>query len=274
MQPMLSQVCTLNASFEQDLADYAAGACRSVEVWFTKLENHLKSHSIEDVRQLCAEHDVTLPVASYQGGILFGAEDRRRESWNLFMQRLDLCQSLDIGTVVLACDVAGPLEQADLETVQQMLIQAASEAGKRRLRVALEFQASARFGNNLQTAAALVAEVGSPHLGLCLDAFHFFTGPSKTEDLDYLHAGNLFHVQLCDLEGVPREFAADADRILPGDGDLPLAGIVEHLRGIGYTGGVSVELLNPRIWQIPPRQFGEIAITAVRKLLGQASMRA
>ena len=78
------------------------------------------------------------------------------------------------------------------------------------MRVALEFQSQARFVNNLQTAAALVAEVGSPHLGLCLDAFHFYVGPSKFHDLGYLNRDNLFHVQLCDIADTPREFAADS----------------------------------------------------------------
>ncbi len=79
-------------------------------------------------------------------------------------------------------------------------------------------------------------------------------------------------MQLCDLAGHPREFAADGDRILPGDGDFPLGPIVNRLREIGYAGCVSVELMNPAIWQIPPRQFGEVGITALRKVLGMASM--
>ncbi len=30
--------------------------------------------------------------------------------------------------------------------------------------------------------------------------------------------------------------------------------------------------MNPQIWRIAPLQFGEIAMTALRKILGQASM--
>jgi hypothetical protein len=30
--------------------------------------------------------------------------------------------------------------------------------------------------------------------------------------------------------------------------------------------------MNPQIWQVPSRQFGEIAMTSLRKLLGQAGM--
>jgi sugar phosphate isomerase/epimerase len=51
-----------------------------------------------------------------------------------------------------------------------------------------------------------------------------------------------------------------------------VAAVVGHLRRIGYRGTVSIELMNPEIWNIPPRQFGEIALAALRKVLGQAEM--
>ena len=91
-------------------------------------------------------------------------------------------------------------------------------------------------------------------------------------DLAYLSNANLFHVQFCDLAGTMREFATDSERVLPGDGDFPLPLIVARLREINYASCVSVELMNPGIWQIPPRQFGEVGITALRKVLGMASM--
>lgn len=272
MLPALSQVCSLNSPFEADVADYAAGQCRAIEVWLTKLETYLASHSVDDVRRLLAENEVALPVAAGQGGLLTSQGESRLAAWELFTRRLDLCESLGVGTLVVACDIAGPLAQSDLDRARVSLIQAAQEAGSRGLRIALEFQARAAFGNNLQTAAALVAEVGSPHLGLCFDAFHYYVGSSKFEDLGYLTKANLFHVQLCDLADTPREFASDSDRILPGEGDILLGPIIERFRDIGYNGYVSVELLNPQIWQVPARQFGEIGLTALRKLLGLASM--
>jgi sugar phosphate isomerase/epimerase len=85
---------------------------------------------------------------------------------------------------------------------------------------------------------------------------------------------NLFHVQLSDLADMPRELATDADRILPGDGDIPLTAIVARLMEIQYDGHVSLELLNPQLWQVSPRQFGEIGLTALRSVLGTASMEA
>jgi 4-hydroxyphenylpyruvate dioxygenase len=272
VRPTLSQVCSLAASFDKDVEDYAAGACRMIEIWLGKLETYLESHSIDDVKKLLELHGVETPVASFQGGLLDTQGDARREHWKLFARRLELCRELKIGTLVVACDTAAPLDHTAIERVNGSLREAAEQAARHDVRLALEFQARAAWGNNLQTAAALVDQCGHPNLGICLDAFHFFVGSSKSEDLAYLSQENLFHVQLCDLSGVTRELAADADRILPGDGDLPLASLLAHLRSIAYDGCISVELMNPQIWQVPPRQFGEVGITALRKLLGQASM--
>jgi 2-keto-myo-inositol isomerase len=272
MQPALSQVCTLHADFETDLADYAAGACHAVEVWLGKLETWLQNHSVDDVRRLIDQHGLSLPAASYQGGLLTSQGEARREHWDHFGRRLDLCQQLGIPLVIVAADVTAPVQQVDIERTQVSLVQMAQQAAERGIRVALEFQARSALANNLQTAVALIEAAEQPNLGLCLDTFHFFTGPSKTEDLAYLTPENLFHVQLSDLSGVARELATDSHRILPGEGDLPVAGLIEHLKMIGYQGTVSLELMNPEIWQVPPRQFGEIAITSLRRVLGQASM--
>jgi sugar phosphate isomerase/epimerase len=272
MKPALSQVCSLESPLEQDIADYAAGKCGCIELWVGKLDTYLEKHSEDDLRRLLDEHQVTAPVASFQGGLLDSQGEFRRQHWDAFGRRLAQCRSLGIGTLVVAADVAGPLAQQDVDRVQTSLGEAARLAGQHDVRLALEFQARSAFINNLQTAAAVVAETADAHLGICLDAFHFAIGPSKTEDLAYLSAENLFHVQLCDLSGVAREFASDADRILPGDGDVQLAALVARLTEIDYRGCVSIELMNPRIWRIGPLQFGEIAMTALRKILGQDSM--
>lgn len=273
MRPTLAQVCTLHSSFADDIQEFAAGKCSSVELWLTKLENYLEGKSIPDVQRLFAEYGVTSPVASYQGGLLASQGEARREAWALFEKRLEICRQLSVETVVVACDIPAPLHQTDLDRVQASLVQLAQRVGNCGLRAALEFQAQSAFGNNLQTAAALIGEVASPHLGICLDVFHYYIGPSKPDDLGYLTSKNLFHVQLCDLADVPREVARDSQRILPGEGDIPLVPILDRLKDIQYDGCVSIELMNPHIWQVGPRQFGEIGMTALRRILGLSSMK-
>jgi 4-hydroxyphenylpyruvate dioxygenase len=272
MKTAISQVCSLQAPFETDLADYSAGACGAVEVWLGKLETFLEHHPPDDVRRLAADAGVELPVASFQGGLWTSQGEARAEHWRHFTWRLELCRQLGIGTLVVAGDIAGPLSTADIGRVQMSLVEAGQAAEKAGVRLAFEFQAQAALANNLESAAALIAESGQPSLGLCLDAFHFCTGRSKTEDLAYLTPDNLFHVQLCDVGGCLRELATDSDRILPGDGAFHLQPIVERLRQIDYQGYVSLETPNPSIWQISPRVVGEVGMTALRRALGQASM--
>ena len=272
MLPAVSQVCSLHAPFETDIADYAAGACKTIELWTGKLDSYLQQHSLTDARRLLDEHDVKTPVASFQGGLFFEPGEAREQHWETFRTRLAQCAPLGIETLVVANDIRGPLTESDIERIRISLADAAQVAQAAGVRLAFEFQAGATLANNLESAASLVAEIGSPHLGLCFDVYHYYTGPSKYEDLAFLSPENLFHVQLCDLAGVARELATDADRVLPGDGDFQLLPILDVLRQINYSGCISVELLNPQIWQIPPRSVGEIAITALRKLLGQASM--
>lgn len=272
MKPALSQVCSLNSPFEKDIEDYAAGQCRAVEIWLGKLEGYLETHTTDDVRRLLDAHEMAAPVASYQGGLLVSQGAAREAHWAHFQRRLEICHALGVETLVVAGDLTGPLVQQDLERTSMSLGQAAVRAAELGVRLAFEFQAQATFGNNLQTAAAIVAEIAEPNLGLCFDVFHYYLGPSKPDDLGYLSTDNLFHVQLSDLAGQPRELASDSDRVLPGDGDFMLGPIVDVFRQLGYTGCVSVELMNPQIWQIPARQFGEIAMTALRSVLGQASM--
>ena len=272
MKPAVSQVCTLNASFAEDIEDYAAGHCLTIEVWLTKLEEHLKSNSIDEVKRLLEDNGVTTPVASLQGGLFTPESDASRETWQHFEQRLAVCEQLGMQTIVVAGDIGAKPTAEQLQLIQQSLAKMGEAAARHNVRVAIEFQSSAVFANNLETAAAVISECAHESVGICLDVFQLWTGPSRLGDLAYLTSENLFHVQVCDLAGVPRELASDADRILPGEGDLPLSAIIDHLRSINYEGCVSIELMNPQIWQVPPRQFGEVAITAARRLLGMADM--
>src|SRR5262249_56631186 len=97
----------------------------------------------------------------------------------------------------------------------------------------------------------LAQSAGDPSVGICLDLFHFFVGPSKFDDLGLLTTSNLFHVQVADVADRPRELATDADRILPGDGDFHLQPVFNYLRQIGYGGARAAVPLHSPVTPIP-----------------------
>ena len=81
MVPTISQVSCLNSPFDRDLEDFAGAGCTSVEVWLTKLEIYLQSHSLKDVRYWLDKTRLALNVASLQGGLLASQGEPRREAW-------------------------------------------------------------------------------------------------------------------------------------------------------------------------------------------------
>lgn len=267
MTPCVSAACTLPTPFADDVAGYAAAGCRAVEVWLTKLETHLETATVPATKALLADHGTTLAAAAYQGGLLLSQGDARKAHFDHFKRRLDLCQQFDIRTLVLVADFAARPEPVVLQRAVVSLIEAARWAAGFGVTLALEFRGTDTFCNCLDTAVSLVA-CGEPNVGVCLDVFHYYKGPSKPEDLDRLTTANLAHVQFCDVAGVPREFMTDADRVFPGEGDFRLGPVVERLRAIGYAGYVSLELFNPMLWKAKPSQVAELGLTALGRVLG------
>src|SRR5579875_226067 len=265
MKPCISQAVTLSRTLVEDVNGYAG--CHAMEVWLTKLEKHLEKHSVADTRKLLEDREMTLAAASYQGGLLLSQGEQRKTHYDHFKRRLDLCQNFGISTLLIAADFADMVDAAGLQRAVVSLTQAAQWAAAFQVRLALEFRSSASFCTSLDTALALIAQCGEPNVGVNLDVFHYYTGPSKFEDLALLSRHNLAFVQLSDVLGMPRELARDADRILPGEGDFRLQPIVEHLRTIGYDGWVSLELFNPTLWQLHPAQVAELGLASLERLL-------
>jgi sugar phosphate isomerase/epimerase len=270
MRPCISEATTLPAPFADDVNAYADGGCTAMEVWLTKLETHLETHSAADTRKLLEDRQITPAAAAYQGGLLLSQGEQRKAHYDHLKRRLDLCQAFGIPTLLVVADFVERVDPTALERAVVSLRQAAQWSAAFGVRLALEFRGSATFCSSLDTALSLVAACGEPNVGVNFDVFHYYTGPSKFDDLAGLTPANLAFVQVCDVAGVPRELATDADRVFPGEGDFRLDPIVQHLRRVGYDGYVSLELMNPTLWQSRPTQVAELGWGAVRRLLGEA----
>ncbi|RUL89414.1 sugar phosphate isomerase/epimerase family protein [Tautonia sociabilis] len=267
MQPCFNQATTLGTPFEAEIPALGRAGWRAVELWLTKLEEFLRGRPVGEARALLDGEGILPVAASFQGGLLLSRGQERQAHWDHFRRRLDLLAELGVPTLVVAPDFVSSPESDDLHRAAASLIEAAELAGPKGVRLAIEFQKTARFCASLDTTIALVAQSGAPGVGVCFDAFHYYTGPSKFEDLAYLSPENLTLVQVCDLSGVPRELASDSDRILPGEGDLPLGPILDHFARIGYRGPVSLEVLNPMLWEMPADRVVGIALQALERTL-------
>jgi sugar phosphate isomerase/epimerase len=257
----------MTTCFADDVAAFADGGCTAMEVWLTKLEKHLESSTIAATRELVAGRGITLAAASYQGGLLLSEGEQRQAHFDQFKRRLDLCQQMGIKILVVVADFVETVDPSHLQNAMASLRAAAQWAAGFDVRLALEFRGNSRFCSSLDTACALVEACGEENVGVNLDIFHYYTGPSKFEDFALLNKQNLAFVQISDLAGVARELAANADRVLPGDGDFDLRAIIDRLRALGYDGWISVELFNQTLWNTKPSQVAELSLMSLRRLL-------
>ncbi len=112
-------------------------------------------------------------------------------------------------------------------------------------------------GMRLDLLSAQMAQVASPHVGLCLDVGHAFLAAPYWPDPDYLGAVRaaapwVKHLHLHDNFGRLDDIAASmderlvfgqADNHMPaGWGRIPLGEVLQALAGVGYRGWVLAEV--------------------------------
>src|SRR5947209_1026271 len=125
MQPCISEATTLPNSFAEDVKAYAEGGCQAMEVWLTKVEQHLQNHSVEDTRKLLEDRHMALAAASYQGGLLLSQGEERRAHYDQYRSRLELCRQLGIRTLLVVADFSQTVDARVLEQAVASLKEAA-----------------------------------------------------------------------------------------------------------------------------------------------------
>jgi len=105
------------------------------------------------------------------------------------------------------------------------------------------------FVHDLRTvshAREVLALAGHTKAQMIPDTFHMYVGGSTPADLADVPGSSIGIFQFADAPGhIPRESLKDEHRVLPGDGILPLADSLRHLRRNRYEGAISLELYNP-----------------------------
>ena len=116
-------------------------------------------------------------------------------------------------------------------------------------RLALEFLPFTQV-RRIADALALVERSGVADAGVLVDTWHFFQGPDDWADLATLPLARLAYVQFDDhpAERESEDLREELlhRRALPGEGCFDLARFVRELRGRGFDGLVSVEVLSKR----------------------------
>jgi 2-keto-myo-inositol isomerase len=189
----------------------------------------------------------------------------------------ELAQAIGCPTIVVVpsprpAGVAWPEVRA--QTVDA-LGELAHVSGEHGVGLAFEFLAPANCSvRTLAQGWDAVQATGCDNVGLAFDTYHFCVGGSSWESLEELDAGRLHIVHINDVEDRPLEALTDADRLLPGEGVLPLRRMLSRLAARGYDGPYSLEVMRPAYRQRDPLEYARAGREAIERVLRSALSRA
>lgn len=231
----------------------AAAGFRAIEPWNADVDAHLAAGgTMEEIRERLARHGLAVPsmiaIMGFVGNAAPGREERLAEA------RRRMQQARDLGApFIVASPPPGPSDLARCGRDYAELLEIGREIG---VRPAMEFLGFVEHVNNIATAREIMERSGDSTATIVIDWFHMVRGDGRETIFADLRALDPEQIAIVHLDDVPyaQPFPemTDADRVYPGDGDIPLAALFAVLEEIGYRGPLSLELFSRDLWEQDP----------------------
>jgi len=145
----------------------------------------------------------------------------------------------------------------------------ASRAADRGMRIGVEFIANSQGIGTMPGALAIIRDIGLANVGVVFDAWHLFRTGVEMETLTEVPRSAIASIQLCDAPASAKAETPGilADRLIPGEGAIPLGAMLEALLKDRPGVDVAVEVFSSELRRLPPRQVAQRAADGVRKVL-------
>ncbi|MDR1520842.1 MAG: sugar phosphate isomerase/epimerase [Planctomycetota bacterium] len=241
-----------------------------VELREEKIAEYLVDRSIGDIRDLFRLNKVRPHTINALGmSTMLDAEGERKI--------LKAAGDFAAKAAALDCPwiVACPGAKAKTTSWDEIVVRSAKTVGKmadiawkRRVRLAFEFLG---FGwSSAQTVSeawAIVKAANRGNAGIAVDSAHFYSGSSNLAEISALprEAVAVFHVN--DLVDKAKDKIGDYDRVMPGEGVVPLRDIARELRRIGFAGVASLEIFNRGYHKRDPLEIARAGLGGMEAFL-------
>ncbi len=248
----LASVACDAAEVRDDFAVAHTAGFDAVEIADAKLQRYLTRGGTVTAFRAALTRTGLAPVS-----LLFGPDELRLEAAVPLGAEgvIDRCRAACARAAAIGCPTvsAVPAPRADCpddDALQERAVETLHAMGavarEHGVRIGLELVGLCNAPiRTLAAARALLDRVAHPAVGLILDAFHFHAGGSTWAMLEKLDPGALGLVRLADAPALPPGRLSEADRLLPGDGVMPLLTLVRLLERAGYAGSYSIKVSWP-----------------------------
>jgi 2-keto-myo-inositol isomerase len=255
----MNQYSIMQCDIEEFIEVCAHVGFRELELRDSKVEAYLVDHSHKELRGLLRKfgiHVATLNSLEYFSLV-------PEENFDLMLKKAEymmtLCQLIDCDTLVSVPSKNPhhlPLSEIKPRTVErlQWLADLGNRYGVKVLfePIGFDFFSIRKHLDGLD----IVKEIKNQEVGLLIDTFHFYVGQNTLHDLGKIPLERISLIHFHDAADRPRDKLRDEDRLYPGEGVIDLDGFCGVLRDKGYDGPLSVELINPKLWEtMSPRDM-------------------
>lgn len=243
MHPRLSvsQISSWNWSLDEDLAFYEKAGISAVGLAMRKLDG-------VDPAELAARlQDAGIRVTNLQAASPYQLD--QPEHWSTQRDEMgrimDTAIALQPEVVVLTTGSAGslPWERA-ADAFEEAMHGSVAEAARENLMLAIEHTHSLRtdvgFVHTLHDAIDLAWRLD---VGACME----INACWAERNLAGTIAHGVLAIQVVQVSDYAIGTTSTPDRLVPGEGDIPLRRILDQLLDAGYTGRFELELVGPHI---------------------------
>jgi 2-keto-myo-inositol isomerase len=288
MKFALHQITSMKASMEEDLRSYRQAGWTAFELLIDKADACIKQHDLQSFIALVKQSGLKPVVCSGHAIRAFASADQIRADEKDFARKLEILESLECPVMVFGSDAPsgeGPGPQGHTERqlaerdkryrghlsrLAEQIGKLAAMADARGVSLALEVNWCA-LCRSVVTAAEVIRLVNRDNVGLVFDCAHFANSFSRLADLELLK-DKIVAVHLNDLRGAPPEVRdVNMDRVLPGEGVLPLTEWLRTVERLGFKGYHAVEVFSEDLWAKPALDIARQTMTQCRRLWPQAT---
>jgi len=246
----MHQQTSAAAGYQKSLEGWARAGIKNVELTAASVDAFVKTDSLPAARRLLTDLGLT-PVSSASGTFgIWEPGPMRAAAVENFKRRCEMFASLGLTRIYTPSAAMQKFTQDDYKTGADNMREIGVIAKQFGMTAMIEATRASTFVAALPTMLTMTREAGN--VAPLLDCYHFWSGPSKLEDLDLIKPGEIGHVHFQDTPAMPRELLEQTTRVIPGDGVAPLQTILRKLSSKGYAGPLSVELFLPKYTQGDP----------------------
>lgn len=166
---------------------------------------------------------------------------------------LDLAARLGAPLLVVCANTRADA-LADPARAAADLARLADLAAARGIRIGYEALATSTHVKTFTQAWDIVQRAARPNLGLVVNAIHSFAAETAPTALAQIDIGRVFLVHLADAPTtrIDPRLMTESFRLLPGQGNLPVAELYAGLLTRGYSGPMSMEIFNDQLRALEP----------------------